>query len=82
MIEEGEHNTKYFCSLEKARAKKKIMTHLRKDSGEIISDQKRIMKEQVSFYKNVYSQTTNVIEVEQAASDFMNDINFTCLEDM
>jgi hypothetical protein len=32
-IEEGERNTKYFCDLEKARSKKKIITSLRNESG-------------------------------------------------
>ncbi|KAJ8028516.1 hypothetical protein HOLleu_30774 [Holothuria leucospilota] len=53
-IEEGEKSTKFFFNLEKSRQKKKVMRQILKDNGELITDQKSIMKEQVSFYRSLY----------------------------
>ena len=39
-IEGGERNTKYFCSLEKSRGKKKVMTELRRTMGETTTNQR------------------------------------------
>ena len=57
-IDEGEHNTAFFCSLEKNKKKRNLILSLRKDSGEILTKRSEILKEQVSFYKSLYSQNT------------------------
>ena len=54
-IEEGERNTKYFCSLEKSRGKKKVMTELRRTTGETTTNQREIVQEQTAYYKNLYN---------------------------
>lgn len=54
-IEEGERNTKFFLTLEKVRAKQKIMTKLETEHN-IITDQKEIIQHQVQFYKKLYSK--------------------------
>ena len=46
--EEGEPNTKYFCSLEKSMGKKKVITKLRRRMGEITTNQREILQEQVT----------------------------------
>ena len=53
-IEEGEKKTKFFLSLEKARANEKIMDRLKTPSG-IITNQNCILEEQVKYYKWIYN---------------------------
>ena len=72
-IEEGERNTAYFCNLEKVRSKKKVITRLQKDSGDIIMGQNEIMAEQVSFYKALYNQTTEADNVKEEADAFIEN---------
>ena len=75
-IEEGEKNTKYFCNLEKARGKKKIITRLETDSGEIIVNQGDILKEQVKFYTGLYNQTTESTNITEDVNEFMNNEDY------
>ena len=58
-IEEGEKNTKYFLSLEKAHANGKIMDRLKTQEGNILTSQQEIMQEQVRFYKNVFGNAND-----------------------
>ena len=57
---EGEKNTKYFFSLEKANFKRKTMTILRKDCGEITQDAKEILELQKQFYENLYTSDPRI----------------------
>ena len=52
---EGEKPTKYFCSLETHNYLSKIIPKLETSEGHILTDQKEILKEAESFYKNLYS---------------------------
>ena len=70
-IEEGERNTKYFCSLEKSRGKKKVMTELRRTMGETTTNQREIVQEQVTYYTNLYNQSPTVDDIGEATSRFM-----------
>ena len=81
-IEEGEKNTKFFCSLEKSRRKKNTITRLQKPSGEVITDQGLLLKEQVQYYKTLYSQTTESNNIPQAVEDFLKDIEFPRLNNL
>ena len=40
----------YLCNLEKARSKKRVITRFRKESGEISTEEKEIVREQVSYH--------------------------------
>ena len=81
-IEDGEKNTKYFLKLEKARGKKKIITRLRKETGEVITHQGEILKEQVNFYSSLYSQTTDSDrDIETEVEEFINNENIPKLDD-
>ena len=53
--EEGERSTKYFLSLEKARAVKKHLQKLKLKDGRITTDPKEILSAQVDFYRKLYS---------------------------
>lgn len=53
--QEGERSSRYFFSLEKARANQKKIAMLKLETGLITTDQKTIMQEQVKFYKNLYT---------------------------
>ena len=80
-IEEGEKNSKYFCNLEKVRSKKRLITRLRTETGDVITDQKEILQEQVAFYKKLYNQKTDVLDVKQAANTFMGNEVFEKLNE-
>ena len=58
--EEGERNTKYFFSLEKARYNAKTCYKLVKENGEEINDQTLIIKEQQKFYEELYSEDKDI----------------------
>ena len=81
MVEDGEKSTKYFCSLEKARGKQNIITHLRKPDGEIVTSQGQLLQEQVSFYQGLYNQATEEENVREAADRFMTDEHFPTLDE-
>jgi hypothetical protein len=53
--EEGEKCTNIFVQLEKSNAKSKTIAALRDSDGTLITDQSEILKEQVRFYKALYS---------------------------
>ena len=57
---EGERSTKYFCNLEKRQFKEKMIPKLIKANGEEISDLQNIIKEQESFYSNLYNSKGTV----------------------
>ena len=52
---EGERSSKYFCNLEKRNFTEKIIPKLILDNGTEITNQADILKEQKSFYENLYS---------------------------
>ena len=79
-IEEGEKNTKFFLGLEKARANAKIMDSLKKDNGEIITKQDEILKEQFSFYSNIYKKKREFNQ--QLANNFCDNLNIPKLSDV
>ena len=81
-IEEGEKNSKFFCNLEKARNKNKIITRIIKDSGNIITDQREVLEEQVNFYNSLYNQETTVANVKSAASEFIKHETFRTLDEI
>ena len=80
-IEEGEKNTKYFYNLEKARGNRKIITRLTKESGEVITDQQKLLEEQVSYYKALYSQATEADNVIEETDSFIQNDQLPQLED-
>ena len=53
-VDEGEKSTKYFCGLESKNYTSKIIPKVEKDNGEIVTDQKEILKEVQYFYENLY----------------------------
>ena len=54
-VEEGERSTRYFLGLEKSSAKKKALTNLVSDSGEILTTQSGISRHVVAFYQSLFS---------------------------
>ena len=80
-IEEGEKNSNFFCNLEKARSKNKIITKIVKDSGDIVTKQREILEEQVTFYKHLYNQNTESQNVSAAANDFIEKETFKRLDE-
>ncbi len=72
-IQNGEKSTKYFLNLEKHRGKQRGMIRLKKENGEIVTEQQEIMNEQVKFYRNLYKKKTNFDK--QKLHEFLNDVN-------
>lgn len=57
---EGEANTKYFFNLEKQRAIGTCMSKLELDDGSVLTERKKILKEQKRFYEQVYTSDPDV----------------------
>ena len=53
--EEGETASRFFCNLEKKNAITKTFERVQSENGNIVTDINDIVKEQVSFYKKLYS---------------------------
>ena len=53
-VKDGEKNSKYFFNLEKRNHMQKTMYQTRKDNGELITDPKLILDEQIRFYNKLY----------------------------
>lgn len=60
-FEEGERSSKYFFSLEKHRARKKVMYRIKDENGQVISNQKEILKQQKAFYTKLYKANQNAV---------------------
>ena len=60
--------TKNFYTLEKSRGKKKVVTKLRRTTGEATTNQRETLKKQVTYYKNLYNQSPTVDDVGEATS--------------
>ena len=73
IVEEGEKSSKYFASLEKKKAENKIISRL-EVKGNIITDQKEILVEEKSYYKNLFSKR----ELKNSSYNFF-DKNITKL---
>ena len=58
-VEQSEKSTKYFFQLEKTRSKNKVMSKVETENG-IITDPKKILQAQSSFYKNLYTTDPKV----------------------
>ena len=78
-VQEGEKNTAYFCNLEKARKTKNVMTRLKKETGEIITNQGEIRKEQKQFYSKLYNQTTESEDIPNDCNNFIDQENIPML---
>ena len=74
------NETQYFCSLEKSRGKKKVMTKLRRTMGETTTNQREILQEQVT-YKNLYHQSPVVDDIGEATSRFVLNEDMPTLDE-
>ena len=72
IIEEDEKATNFFCNLEKHNFISKLIPQIRKQNGEIITDQFQILNEAKLFYEQLYGckdeQLTNV-DLKDVLSD-------------
>ena len=57
--EHGERNTKYFYGLEKRNYENNTTTKLKLSNDDFTSDQSEILREQMHFYKTLYSSDKN-----------------------
>ena len=59
-VMEAERNTKYFFTLEKAKYNSKVCSTLVDDHGNVVKNQKEILRLQKEFYANLYSANEEV----------------------
>ena len=64
-IEHGEKNTKYFFNLERQNYNKKVITKLKRNDGTELNSQRDILKEEESFYRNLYSSNISTLSKEE-----------------
>ena len=62
---EGEKSTKFFLGLEKTQASNKTIKALRCEDNTITRDQKKILAEQLKFYRKLYTKNPNAAFVFQ-----------------
>ena len=77
---EGKKPTKYFCSLETHNYLSKIIPKLETSEGHILTDQKEILKEAESFYKNLYSNKDDPLSAINL-KEYLKDTNLPKLTD-
>ncbi len=77
-ISEGERNTKYFLTLEKIHGQQKIMSELEVDN-QLINNQNDIMREQHTFYKQLYQKNINFNDAD--LQRFCDQINVPKVRD-
>ena len=70
----GEKNNKYFYNLEKINHKKKHITSLTKEDGNIAHDPKQILEEEERFFKEIY-QSKNVSPESANLEHFFDGLN-------
>ena len=70
----GEKNNKYFYNLEKINHKKKHITSLTKEDGNISHDPKQILEEEERFFEDIY-QAKNVSPESANHEHFFDGLN-------
>ena len=70
-LKDGEKNSKYFFSLEKAKYNRKVMSTIVTEDGTNITEPKAIREEQRKFYKNLYTEDKSVKFSLQNNSDYL-----------
>ena len=70
----GEKNNKYFYNLEKINHKKKHITLLIKEDGNIVHEPKQILEEEERFFKKLY-QSKNVTPESANFEHFFDGLN-------
>ena len=70
----GEKNNKYFYNLEKINHKKKHITLLTKEDGNIVLEPKQILEEEERFFKEIY-QSKNVCPESANLEHFFDGLN-------
>ena len=71
-MEEGEKNTKYFLNLEKRNYNTTYIKKLIGKNNENITDLENIIKEQESYYRELYTSKHNESENNELLSEFTN----------
>ena len=56
---------KYFSSLERYNASKKMLNRIKLDDGEIVTDQQCILEEMKKFYEKLYTETETNTNIDE-----------------
>lgn len=73
-VAEGEKNTKYFLSLEKANANSRIIDSLQNLEGVTVSSQEEILNVQKKYFENLYKKKVNDSNMINNINDFMDGV--------
>ena len=72
---EAERNTAYFYNLERAKYNAKTCTSLINESGQLVKDDRKILKMQTDFYQELYTADDSVsFEIEDVVENKADDI--------
>ena len=82
-IHEAERNTRYFFNLEKRNYINKSIQSLVTDNGQLVSQFKYVLNEQLSFYSSLYSSRETVKSWDSELVDqfFINDNDIPKLDE-
>ena len=72
--EDGERSTRYFYNLEKRNHEKKTIAKLKRSNGTVTSDQFENLREQMEYYKALYTSATHPENSNAAGSAFFENI--------
>ena len=78
-VEEGEKNSKYFLSLEKAKANSKIMEEVLDDNNRLITNQQEIMNVQKCYFSTLYKQRVKKEGMEQNLEIFLGSTSVSTI---
>ena len=77
--ESGERNVRYFYNLDKQNCENKTMTKLKRSNGTFTSDQVQVLREQMDYYKRLYTSDKQPKNLHDSKSAFTE--NITPLDD-
>lgn len=81
IIENGEKPSQYFCSLESHNYTSKVINVIEKEDGQIITNQKDILKETCKYYENLYSSKENSLN-DIDLNNYMQNSNMPKLSEV
>ena len=73
VIEPGERPSKYFFGQLKSKQMRNGMSSLKNSQGELLTDQRVVLRETVNYYTNLYTADGNLDRDEQ--TKFLNNVH-------
>ena len=77
-VEEGERSTRYFLGLEKIKQKRKTISKLKNDGGDVLLDQESISSHVTTFYQNLF---TSRRPDHRTVTDYITNSNLQVIDE-